>query len=69
MLCFPASYFCFISHLIHLFKMVLPITLVFCLELFAITKQNSAGRVVRRLFRTKLGQLFYTRVGDGRDVR
>lgn len=52
---------------------MLPITLVFCLALFAITKQStkqsSAGRVVRRLFCTQLGQLLYTRVGDGRDVR
>lgn len=67
--CFPASYICFISHLINLFKMVLPITLVFCLERFAITKQSRAGRVVRRLFRTQLGQLLYIRVGDGRDIR
>lgn len=49
--------------------MVLPITLVFSLELFAITKQSSAGRVVRRLFRSQLGQFLYTRVGAGRDVR
>lgn len=49
--------------------MMLPITLVFCLERFAITKQSSAGRVVRRLFRTQLGQLLYIQVGDGRDVR